>query len=272
MSSKTVVRESPERRQRVQSVEMGMTVLKALGDLGGTASLTAIANQVGEMPPKIHRYLASLLQEGLVVQEQGSQRYQLGPEIIRLGLSAMRLVDPVRVAAPSLVRLCDKQGVTAILAVMGNMGPTIVRWEEPLLPVTVNVRVGSVMPVLWSASGRAFLAFSTDGRLRQLALAELEQATEEKRTSLKVKNASAIDRMCAEIRTRGFAVAADSLIKGMSGIAAPILDFSGYMSAAITVLGPKESIDPSPDGSLVQALLTEARHIGELMGHSARFR
>jgi DNA-binding IclR family transcriptional regulator len=50
---------------------------------------------------------------------------------------------------------------------MGNKGPTIVRIEEPGLPVTVNARVGSVMPLLWSATGRVFLGMLDDPACRR---------------------------------------------------------------------------------------------------------
>lgn len=242
-----------------------MAVLKAVGRLGGVASLTAIATEVGEMPPKVHRYLASLLQEGLVVQEDASQRYQLGPEVIHLGLAAMRLMDPVRAADPFLGQLRDELGLTCLLAVMGNMGPTIVRWEEPLLPVTVNVRMGSVMSALWSASGRVFLAYSADDHVRQLAAAELRQAPPEKRALL--DKADPIAALRASVRSQGCASAVDTLLKGLSGVAVPVFDFSGKLTAAIAALGTTETIDTRPQGITATALKTAADTISQRLGY-----
>ena len=136
------------RRQRVQSAETGMAVLKGLARLGGRASLTALGAHVGESPAKVHRYLASLQQEGLVAQDSGSQQYYLGAEAIGIGLAAMRQADPIRVAEPALVRLREQLEVTSFIAVLGNKGPTVLRIEEPGLPVTVNVRPGSVLSLL----------------------------------------------------------------------------------------------------------------------------
>src|SRR5690349_8712281 len=85
-----------ERRQRVQSAETGMAVLKTLSRMGGSAGLSALSAQVGESPAKVHRYLASLIQEGLVDQDASSQRYFLGPELIQIGLTAMRQAEPIR--------------------------------------------------------------------------------------------------------------------------------------------------------------------------------
>ena len=82
----------------------------------------------------------------------------------------------------ALLRLRESLRVTCFIAVMGNMGPTVMRMEEPSLPVTVNIRPGSVLPLLWSASGQAFLAFSDDEALQATARAEYEAATPEQRS------------------------------------------------------------------------------------------
>ena len=123
------------RRQRVQAASTGVAVLKALVRLGGRAGLTSLAAELCEHPAKVHRYLASFVEEGLVCQDAGSQQYFLGPEAIQIGVAAMRQADPVRLSEGSLARLREQLGVTCFLAVMGNKGPTIVRFEEPGLPV-----------------------------------------------------------------------------------------------------------------------------------------
>ena len=46
---------------------------KALARLGGDASLTAIAAEVDENAAKVHRYLLSLIQEGMVSQHAATQ-------------------------------------------------------------------------------------------------------------------------------------------------------------------------------------------------------
>lgn len=68
-----------KRRQRVQSAETGMTILKALARLGGAASLTAIAAEAGENAAKVHRYLSSLTSEGLVAQQGAFAHAALPP-------------------------------------------------------------------------------------------------------------------------------------------------------------------------------------------------
>jgi len=256
-----------QRRQRVQSAETGMVVLKGLGRLGGRASLTALAAHVDERPAKVHRYLVSLVQEGLVLQDEGSGHYQLGPECLQLGLAAMRQADPIRLAEPALLRLRQALDATCFLAVMGNKGPTIVRFEEPGLPVTLNVRVGSVMSLLWSATGRAFLALLDDARVMTLAREELAGAPAEQRALLAADDP--IGTLRREVAASGLATVRDVYLRGISAVAAPLFNHSGQVAAVMTVLGASGGFDPAPGGPVALALRREAQAVSAQLGHVA---
>ncbi len=258
------------RRQRVQSAETGMAVLKGLARLGGKASLTALAAHVEESPAKVHRYLASLMEEGLVAQDGGSQHYHLGAEAIQIGLAAMRQADPIRIAEPSLLRLRETLEVTCFVAVMGNRGPTVVRFEEPGLPVTVNVRVGSVMSLLWSATGRVFLALLDGSRVRALADEELAAAPADLRAQL--HRADPIGRLCEDVLAARCAVVRDTYQRGISAVAAPLYDHAGHVCAVITALGASGGFDPSVDGDIATAVRREAEAASALLGGAAAAR
>jgi DNA-binding IclR family transcriptional regulator len=270
--SKKMTKEQPQprsaARNRVQSAEMGMSILKALARFDGVASLTAVATEVGENTAKVHRYMASLIQEGLVAQDPSTQRYYLASEAIQIGLAALRQCNPIRLGELSLARLREELEVTCFIAIMGNKGPTILRFEEPGLPVTINVRVGSVLPLLWSATGRVFLSYMDDISIRNQAEEELRQATEEQRSSLQDRDP--IGTIRDAVRTRGSAMIKDSLLKGISAVAAPIFDHTGRVSAVLTALGAASAFDTSPEGKVTIAVAREARDISAALGYSSR--
>ena len=253
-----------KRRQRVKSAETGMTILKSLARLGGAASLTAIAAESEENAAKVHRYLSSLTLEGLVAQHPTTQHYHLGPEAVRIGLAALRQCDPVRMGEATLLRLRESLQVTCFIAVMGNMGPTVMRMEEPSLPVTVNIRPGSVLPFVWSASGRAFLAFSDDASLRAKAQAEYVVATAEQRFAM--DGPDPVDRLCQQVRAQGCAIVRDTLLVGISAIAAPVYDARGHVCAVLTSLGASNGFDTQPGGKVCCAVRMEANAISAAMG------
>jgi DNA-binding IclR family transcriptional regulator len=146
-------------RQGIQSIEVGVPLLQALVDHGAPMMLRDLARHTGMPAAKAHRYLVSLVRTGLVSQEAHSGRYDLGHFALELGLASLARMDAVRAATPVLDALADEIGETVALAIWGNMGPTIVRWVESPRPVNVNLRTGSVMPLL---------AFGDRSVLRQL--------------------------------------------------------------------------------------------------------
>lgn len=257
---------APERRQRVQSAETGMAVLKGLAAIGGNASLTALSAHIDESPAKVHRYLVSLMQEGLVEQDSTSQRYVLGPALIPIGLAAMRQAEPIRLAEPALRRLRERLEVTCFVAVMGNKGPTIMRFEEPGLPVTVNVRAGSVLSMLWSATGRLFLGLLDEEQVRHMAKEELASATPEMRALLPATDP--IDALRMEVQAARCAIVKDTYLRGISAVAAPVYDFTGRVCAAITALGATGGFDSSIDGVIAASVRNEAAATSLLLGYS----
>ncbi|RDK10591.1 IclR family transcriptional regulator [Cupriavidus lacunae] len=253
-----------ERRQRVQSAVTGMAVLKGLARLGGRASLTALAAHIDESPAKVHRYLVSLMEEGFVAQEVGTQQYHLGFEALQIGMAAMRQADPIRLAEASLVRLREALEVTCFVAVMGNKGPTIMRFEEPGLPVTVNVRAGSVMPLLWSATGRVFLGLLDEKRVHAQAAEELAAASPARLASLDASDP--IGTLRRTVQANDCAWVRDTNLTGISAVAAPVRDYTGRVCAVLTALGATGGFDPAIDGPIGSAVRHEARAVSAALG------
>ena len=225
---------------------MGMGVLKALARLGGAASLS---------------------QEGLVAQDPSTQHYYLGREAIQIGLAALRQADPIRLGEPALIRLREELKVTCFIAVMGNKGPTVLRFEEPGLPVTINVRAGSVLPMLWSATGQVFLSYMDDLALVALADEEFVSGSKEQRASLHGKNP--IEQLRKKVRKNGCAVINDTMLRGISAVAAPIFDYTGKLTAVLTALGATGGFDASADGVIATHVMRKASDISAALGFSA---
>ncbi len=139
-----------DRRGRVQSVEHAALVLDALA-AAAPATLAAVARGAGMPPAKAHRYLKSLVETGLAMQEAASGRYALGPAALRLGLAALGRLDVARAAAPALLALREETGATCLLVLPGGL---VAAMEVAPGAVAVQSRLGAVLPP-HSASARA---------------------------------------------------------------------------------------------------------------------
>lgn len=197
------------------------------------------------MPPaKAHRYLVSFIESGMVRQDPDTGRYALGDFALTLGLVALQGLDIVRDTASVLADLRDHLEETVFLAVWGNRGPTIVRWEEAARPIAVNVRVGSTLPVETSATGRVFAAFLPDAAGHGLARSMLE-----------------------EIRAKGLATQRNALMQGIGAVSTPVFDHRGQIVGAITVLGADTGFDATADGPNARACRRAGEEASRRMGY-----
>ena len=143
----------------VQSLEIGMGILRAMVNGQRSMMLKEIAAAADMPASKAHRYLVSLIRAGLVEQDPMSSRYDLGPFALNIGLVALDRLDRVRLGLNAIAEMRDEINQTTALAVWGDKGPVVVRWERPRRPITVNVITGTVLELLSSATGRVFAAW-----------------------------------------------------------------------------------------------------------------
>ena len=255
------------RGQKVQSAETGMTVLKALGQLGGSATISALAAHVNEPPAKVHRYLSSLISAGFVEQDLARGRYMLGSESILLGLAAQRQSGALRLAAAATAALVEQLNVSCFVAVMSAHGPVIVHWDEPMQAIVINARVGSFVPVLWSATGLAFAAFHQSELMEALIARELAGATEEQRRLLPDRRA--VDAMLQGFRNHRCTWVRNTVLQGISALAAPVFDATGHVPAVIVAIGVSDSFDVRPTGTNAQTLRDSAAQVSQRLGYVA---
>jgi flavin reductase (DIM6/NTAB) family NADH-FMN oxidoreductase RutF/DNA-binding IclR family transcriptional regulator len=69
-------------------------------------------------------------------------------------------LEAQRIATQALPEICELIGQRTVgIAVWGNQGATIVRWEPSIRPVSPYLQAGVVVSLTQSATGRAFAAF-----------------------------------------------------------------------------------------------------------------
>jgi DNA-binding IclR family transcriptional regulator len=252
-----------QERGGVQSVEVGIRVLCALADAGGEQSLGRIAERAGMPPAKAHRYLASLSRAGFVERSDTSNRYVLGSLALRIGLVALSRLDIMEAARTELNELCERVEGSLMLAVWGTNGPTIIRWIESTRPVTVNVRVGSNMPLLRSATGAVFAAYLPEAITLPFIKAELAEMRKKEKTAPTLSEIA--DRM-AKVRKVGLGHTSGGVLPGVLALAAPVYNYNNQLTAVITALGPSGFFDDSLQGRTAKELRAASVRLSERLG------
>jgi DNA-binding IclR family transcriptional regulator len=244
-------------RQGIRSVELGLRLVKLLAEKPQPLALKDLAAGTGMPAAKAHRYLVSLIRAGLAEQDRESGRYRLGPLALDFGLAALRQVDVLKFGGETLAELRAAIDETVMLAVWGNKGPVVARWEESTRPVATNVRAGWVMPMANSATGRCFAAYLPETVTAPLLEAEfLVRPDERERYPVRLD----------EIRAHGLSRVEGDLLRGVASVAAPVFNHTNAIVAVIAALGPQGAFDVDWDGGNARAVKDAAARLSARLG------
>ena len=226
----------------IQSIEVGGRLLQALTDRSGPMSLKDLA-AAAELPAsRAHPYLVSFGKLGLVEQDAHTGRYALGTMALQMGLACLHQSDPIKAATPVAEALAERLGESVVIAVWANFGPTVVRLIDGSQPLHVNMRAGTVMAVLGTATGRAFAAVLPTSQIEQAMRVHGDAVRADRST---VKNlARELKQITAEFRSHGVTRALGRPIPGVNAFSAPAFDHEGHAALVITALGHEDTFAP----------------------------
>lgn len=237
-SRKKAARSGPEGSGGIQSLDAALRLLSAMAAQKGPVALSEIARQCGMPLSKAHRYLASFHHAGLVVQAGRSGKYDLGTEAVAIGLSAIARYDFVNRASEELPELCTASGMTVLLAVWGNEGATVIRWQRSASPTIISMGLGTTLPLLNSATGRVFLAWAPPAPIQALLAAEMRRARINPRLIPDfTPTKKGLADLVGTVRANGYATVDGRFIPGLIAVSGPILDWQTQAQAAVTLVG-----------------------------------
>lgn len=184
----------------VNSLCRGLAILRSLNQSGGWASIRELGLATGLHRTTIHRLLETLQNEGLVRRSVSDDSYRLALKVRELseGFTDDEWISDV--AAPVLGELMQSVVWPSDLTTLDDDAMIIRETTHRFSPLSFHRSMVRVrMPLLETASGRAYLAFSSQSD-RELLLDRLEKA----RSSPPVDRA-AVHRLLDATRERGYA-------------------------------------------------------------------
>jgi DNA-binding IclR family transcriptional regulator len=276
LSSHSAADAKPQRG--IQSLDSTGELLTALVAAARPLSLRDLAAAAGMPPAKAFPHLVSLLKIGLLDRD-ASGCFAAGPLALELGLIGLQRLSPTREAEPEVVELAVSTGMSVAMAVLGPLGPTVVRLEESARPLHVSLRVGTVMSLVNTAIGRVFAAYVADdvraGLLAQdhLRLAGADaaevfagKAASDKTAPVFAPLTEAYAQRLAQIRADGIDTALSRPVPGISTLAAPVLDHTGSICLVLAVMGPSGSFDSEMTGEPARTLRAATSRLSRRFG------
>ncbi len=238
------------------AVQRALALLRCFEDGPAEQRLSDLARATDLSVSTAHRLLGALCADGFLEQDQDTERYRLGPTVVRLGLVGRPVIRRHDVQAV-LQGLTASTGESATLAVREGDEVVVVAASTSHRQLRFEHGIGSRLAAHASAMGKVLLAAGTTDLTDEVRrLPKLARFTPETITS---RTALAADLRVT--RRRGWATNVEERFEGVSGVAAAVLDDDGAVVAAIGVQGPTQRVDTSATGETIRAVVEAAEQL-----------
>jgi DNA-binding IclR family transcriptional regulator len=246
----------------IQSVDRAARILRALAAGPGRLGVSELSARLGLAKGTVHGLLRTLQDHGLVEQDADSDKYQLGPQLLRL---SNRYLDLSELRSRSLAwseLLSTRAGEAVRVGVPHGDGILVVHHVfRPDASLQI-LEVGAVLPMHATALGKAVLAYLEAPEREDVLGAGLP-----KLTGKTISTPAAIQKELEAVRDRGYAVEREEAVLGEVGIAAPIFGRKGTVVGGIGLAGPRERLhgrarETSASSAVVEAARAISRDLG----------
>lgn len=248
-------------KESIQSLVKALAILDCLANAEEPMGVTEVAKHVGLPKATAHRLLATLHTSNAVSYSQETQRYGLGPAIIRYGLVGVQRLSLHRVAHSHLEELQRKTGETAVLAVRQGRYKVFLDVVESREDIRHMPALGKPLVLHHGGSGQAILANLSDAELETyLSEAPLEPIPPEM-----VSDPESVRELLATVRKQGYAVSRGTRT---TSFGAPVFDHTGKVVGAIGVFAPTFRMPVDRTKSYIKATVEAARKTSAELGNA----
>ncbi|WP_020017529.1 IclR family transcriptional regulator domain-containing protein [Promicromonospora sukumoe] len=216
----------------VQSLERGLSVIRAFGPDRARMTLSEVARAADLSRASARRFLHTLVELGYVVTD--GRVFALRPQVLELGYAYLSSLSLPEVAQPHLERLAEDVGESSSVAVLDGAEIVYVARVATHRIMSAAIQVGTRFPASATSMGRAVLAHlpsrDRDDFLGAVALVPLTPRT--------IVDVELLRAELDLVRDQGWALVDQELEEGLRSLAAPLRDRSGRVVGAVNVSAP----------------------------------
>lgn len=250
-----------------RSLERALQILCVFNRDRQTLSLTQLANILNLSKTTVLRLDLTLIKYGFLKYDPSSKLYSLGLKLFELGSVIFSSFSIRRIASPHLNRLQSKLGKTVFLGILQNDELVYIdKREDPRNPIQFSSQIGTRRPPYFGMLGQILMAFLPDGEVdRLLGKNALEPFTKKSLT-----NGKEFRKRLIKIREQGFFVDKEEALNGVTGIGAPIRDYTGKVIAGVGIGFLSSSPDAKEAKRMIKHVCETAKKISQEMGYIER--
>ena len=243
-------------------VRKAFAVLDRLARRRRSLSVTDLAHDLKIGKSTVLGILAALEEAGAVVRDPATKRYGLGLTLFELGRAVDAGLDLKDIARPHLGQLMARSRQSVFLGVRSGDHVTVLDIVESSEDLKITSPVGTRLPLLAGATGKAFLSSLPEEQAREL----VRKKGLRRYTPNTITEPERYLQALAAVRRDGYALDDEEYIPGVRAVASLIPD-GGRLSAAIWVVGFTPSMDADRLVSIARETRLAAEAVGRRLGH-----
>jgi len=226
-------------RKFVVALARGLEVLRAFSPTVGQLSNQEIAARARLPRPTVSRLTYTLMRLGYLTQVEHGGKYQLAPGALAIGYAALAQMGVRHIARPLMQELAEHSGGSVALGSRDRMSAVYVEHCRSNSPVTIRLEVGSRIPLVATAMGRAILAV-----LPQAERAEIYARAAARDPERWPPLHDAIERAIGHYRRHGFTLSVGDWEAGVNAVGVPLVAADGSGVFAFNCGAPSFLISP----------------------------
>lgn len=248
--------------EKSKSLQRIVAILDCFTDEQPEIGVREIARRIGFSTSTTGRLLQAMKEINLLQQNPNNLAYSLGGKVLAWAGVYSSTLDVRNAALPAIQELHRATRETISLYVMEGTERVCVERLESDQNVRIVARVGRRVPLYAGSAGKVFLAFLPAVERDAILKAEPPTAI----TSSTIVDMHKLLDELKTIRKNGYAVSFGEWVAEAAGVAAPIFDNRGEITAALTISGPGQRFTQEVVEHYVTDVTRVAAQISREMG------
>jgi DNA-binding IclR family transcriptional regulator len=217
----------------VRSVRRALAILRAFRLTDRSLALGEIAQRAALDKGTTRRLLMTLMKEHLIDQNAETKTYSLSLGVLELAAGLTPCDDLRQRAQPVLAAIAEATGATAFLGVFYDDAALCIGRVDGDQAIQIRSwSIGGRIPLHCGAGPRVLMAHRPEAELRRLLAAPLEALT-----PFSPCDPKALAEVLARIRARGWELAVDDVVEGLTSLGVPVRDRVGAVVGAVSISG-----------------------------------
>ncbi len=247
----------------VHNVDLAFDILFLLAKYN-SLTLEEIEEKLNIYSYQIEKIIDILVKRGYIQYNRKKKTFSLGIKNFEVGHSYITHIEIRKQAKPYLQKLGEFVGENVYLAVRSGWEIVYIDAYEVDKPVIVKSRVGKLLPMYASASGKVHLAFMEKDELEEFFKdVELKPFTPKT-----ITDPEQLKKHLEEIRKKGYAIDDEEWEKEVRCLSVPVRDYTCKVAAAITLSAPSYRLSFEKIESIKDKFMESAAELSEKLGYT----